>query len=307
MTKETLLEALAIDCPKIFLALKDFIKKCYKDFKKNGIVLGLSGGIDSSLVTYLCKEAVGKENVLALIMPEKESDFNNFQDACFWAEELGIKYKIIFLTKYLKNFNIYDLFFLNKLIIPESWKPMVVKNLARLYAQIIGEPVFNINFKGDKLLRKINAYYRFKHRLRMIIIYLFADLENRLVVGCTNKTEYLIGFFVNYGCDDAGDIMPLLSLYKTQVKTLANYLGLPNKLIAKKPSPDIIPGIFDEEIIDIDYEILDLILLGIEKGLSISQISGLLNIEEQKVKYVFDLFMKSKPFRLKPISYGNCN
>uniref|UniRef100_A0A7V5XZM1 NH(3)-dependent NAD(+) synthetase n=1 Tax=candidate division WOR-3 bacterium TaxID=2052148 RepID=A0A7V5XZM1_UNCW3 len=307
MTKETLLEALAIDCPKIFLALKDFIKKCYKDFKKNGIVLGLSGGIDSSLVAYLCKEAVGKENVLALIMPEKESDFNNFQDACFWAEELGIKYKIIFLTKYLKNFNIYDLFFLNKLIIPESWKPMVVKNLARLYVQIIGEPVFNINFKGDKLLRKINTYYRFKHRLRMIIIYLFADLENRLVVGCTNKTEYLIGFFVNYGCDDASDIMPLLSLYKTQVKTLANYLGLPNKLIAKKPSPDIIPGIFDEEIIGIDYEILDLILLGIEKGLSISQISGLLNIEEQKVKYVFDLFMKSKPFRLKPISYGNCN
>jgi len=307
VTKETLLEALAIDCPKIFLALKDFIKKCYKDFKKNGIVLGLSGGIDSSLVAYLCKEAVGKENVLALIMPEKESDFNNFQDACFWAEELGIKYKIIFLTKYLKNFNIYDLFFLNKLIIPESWKPMVVKNLARLYVQIIGEPVFNINFKGDKLLRKINTYYRFKHRLRMIIIYLFADLENRLVVGCTNKTEYLIGFFVNYGCDDASDIMPLLSLYKTQVKTLANYLGLPNKLIAKKPSPDIIPGIFDEEIIGIDYEILDLILLGIEKGLSISQISGLLNIEEQKVKYVFDLFMKSKPFRLKPISYGNCN
>ncbi len=307
MTKETLLEALAIDCPKIFLGLKDFIKKCYKDFKKNGIVLGLSGGIDSSVVAYLCKEAIGKENVLALIMPEKESDFNNFQDACFWAEELGIKYKIIFLTKYLKNFNIYDLFFLNKLIIPERLKPMVVKKLSRLYAKITDEPVFNINFKNDKLLRKINAYYRFKHRLRMIIIYLFADLENRLVVGCTNKTEYLIGFFVNYGCDDASDIMPLLSLYKTQVKTLAKYLGLPNRLIEKKPSPDIIPGIFDEEIIGIDYEILDLILLGIEKGLSISQISSLLNVEEKKVEYVFDLFIKSKPLRLKSISYGNHN
>jgi len=307
VTKETLLEALAIDCPKIFLGLKDFIKKCYKDFKKNGIVLGLSGGIDSSVVAYLCKEAIGKENVLALIMPEKESDFNNFQDACFWAEELGIKYKIIFLTKYLKNFNIYDLFFLNKLIIPERLKPMVVKKLSRLYAKITDEPVFNINFKNDKLLRKINAYYRFKHRLRMIIIYLFADLENRLVVGCTNKTEYLIGFFVNYGCDDASDIMPLLSLYKTQVKTLAKYLGLPNRLIEKKPSPDIIPGIFDEEIIGIDYEILDLILLGIEKGLSISQISSLLNVEEKKVEYVFDLFIKSKPLRLKSISYGNHN
>jgi len=307
VTKATLLEALAIDCPKIFLALRDFIKKCYKDFKKNGIVLGLSGGIDSSLVAYLCKEAVGKENVLALIMPEKESDFNNFQDACFWAEELGIKYKIIFLTKYLKNFNIYDLFFLNQLKIPEKLKPMVVRNLSRLYAQITDEPVFNINFKSDKLLRKINAYYRFKHRLRMIIIYLFADLENRLVVGCTNKTEYLIGFFVNYGCDDAGDIMPLLSLYKTQVKTLANYLRLPNKLIEKKPSPDIIPGIFDEEIIGIDYEMLDLILVGIEKGLNISQISELLNVEEKKVRYVFDLFIKSKPFRQKPISYGNYN
>ncbi len=291
MDKDTLIKELEIDPQITFLSLKDFIKKSYENFKKEGIILGLSGGIDSSLTAYLCKEAVGEKNVLALILPERDSEKENIEDAIFFAKKLNIKYKIIEITKYLKNFGIYDLFFLNKLIIPQRIKPIIIKKLSSLYQKETQKPLFFITFneenkKLDKIVKRINAYYRFKHRLRMVLLYLFADLENRLVVGCTNKTEYLIGFFVKYGCDDACDIMPLLSLYKTQVRKLYEYLGLPKRILEKKPSPDLLPGILDEEVIGLNYEELDLILYALERKLSVSQIAEILKIDEEKVNYV---------------------
>jgi len=100
----------------------------------------------------------------------------------------------------------------------------------------------------------------------MVLLYLNGELENRLVVGAANKTEYRIGFFVKHGCDDDADIMPILGLYKTQVRELARYLNVPADIREKPPSPDIIPGITDEEAIGIPYEELDLTLMAIEKG-----------------------------------------
>ena len=117
----------------------------------------------------------------------------------------------------------------------------------------------------------------------MILLYLYGELENKLVVGAANKSEYKIGFFVKHGCDDAVDIMPLLNLYKTQVRELARYLKIPSRIIKKPPSPDIIPGICDEEAIKISYEKMDLILLALEKGWEINDIAKVLAIEKDKV------------------------
>lgn len=311
MDKKKLIEELKIEPEIVFLSLKNFIKICCENFRKDKVILGLSGGIDYSLTAYLCKEAVGENNVLALILPELDSSEDNLKDAVYFAKKLNIRYKIIEITKYLKNFGIYNLFFLNKLIIPKKIKPIIIKNLSQLYQKETKNPPFFLTFeenrKLDKIIRKINAYYRFKHRLRMVLLYLFADLENGLVVGCTNKTEYRIGFFVKYGCDDACDIMPLLSLYKTQIKQLYEYLGLPQKILEKKPSPDLLPGIFDEEVIGLSYEELDLILYGFEKSLSISQLADILKIDKEKVEYISLLIKKSDYYRCKPIKYENCN
>ncbi len=310
MDKEILKEELKIKPEITFFSLKKFIKNCCENFKKEGIILGLSGGIDSSLTAYLCKEAIGEKNVFALILPEVDSNKDNIEDAIQFAQKLNIKYKIIEITKYLKNFGIYDLFFINKLVIPQRIKPIIIKKLSQLYQKGTNQTPFLSTLedgKFNKIIRKINAYYRFKHRLRMVLLYLFADLENRLVVGCTNKTEYLIGFFVKYGCDDACDIMPLLSLYKTQVRQLYEYLDLPKKFLDKKPSPDLLPGIFDEEVIGLNYEDLDLILYGLEKGLTISQIAEALKMDQEKVGYVSFLISKSNYYRHKLIKHGNCN
>jgi NAD+ synthase len=118
-----------------------------------------------------------------------------------------------------------------------------------------------------------------------------------LVAGAANKSEYQIGYFVKHGCDDATDIMPLLNLYKTQVRELARYLDIPSRIIEKPPSPDILPGIIDEEAIGIPYEKLDLILLALDKGWEIVEIAQALEIEEKEVRDVKNLIQKSEHMR----------
>jgi len=123
-------------------------------------------------------------------------------------------------------------------------------------------------------------------------------MENRLVVGAANKSEYKIGYFVKHGCDGATDIMPLLNLYKTQVRELARYLDIPSRIIKKPPSPDVMPGLTnDEEVISISYEKLDLILLALEKGWKLADIVKALKIQEDEVIYIKNLMQKSEHMR----------
>ena len=132
----------------------------------------------------------------------------------------------------------------------------------------------------------------------MLLLYLYAELENGLVVGAANKSEYRIGYFVKHGCDDASDIMPLLNLYKTQVRELAQYLNIPARIIEKPPSPDMMPGLTDdEEVIGISYEKMDLILMALEKGWELSDIAKTLEIKEDKVFYIKNMMQKSEHMR----------
>ena len=132
----------------------------------------------------------------------------------------------------------------------------------------------------------------------MLLLYLYAELENGLVVGAANKSEYRIGYFVKHGCDDASDIMPLLNLYKTQVRELAQYLNIPARIIEKPPSSDMIPGLADdEEVIGISYEKMDLILLALEKGWELSDIAKTLEIKEDEVIYIQNMMQKSEHMR----------
>ena len=132
---------------------------------------------------------------------------------------------------------------------------------------------------------------------RMLLLYLYGELENKLVVGAANKSEYKIGFFVKHGCDAATDVMPLLNLYKTQVRELAQYLNIPSKIIENPPSPDIIPGLTDEKAITISYEKLDLILLALENGWEIPEIANAWGIKEKQIIDVKILIQKSEHMR----------
>jgi len=288
------------------LSLEKFIRQHMEELEREGVVLGLSGGVDSTVVAALCKRAVGSEKILALIMPEKDSKREQTEDALTVAQEMGIKTELINITPYLKRLGIYKLFPLNKPLVPKKLKEMMVRRAYNYFRRKTGETPFAASLSGLKdkefsaYLKKSNAYYRAKHRLRMLLLYREAEKENRLVVGAANKSEWLVGFFVKYGCDGAADIMPLINLYKTQVRELARYLNVPGPIIDKPPSPDLIPGLTDERALAISYEKLDLILLALEEGWIVSEIAEALvelDIREEKINEVKKLVEKSAHMR----------
>jgi NAD+ synthase len=284
--------------------IEQFLGENLLKLKRDGIILGLSGGLDSAVVANLCVRAVGKEKVLCLIMPEKDSAKEHLLDALELAQKLDIKTKQIDITPYLEKLGIYKLFSKTGIPIPKKFKEIFVTKGYDFYTHKTGKTAFADSMLGtlntapfSSYLRKGNAYYRVKHRLRMLILYYYAEQENRLIVGAANKTEYSIGFFVKYGCDHAADVMPLLHLYKTQVKKLAKHLDIPPKILDKPSSPDILPGLTDEQALGISYEILDLILVGLEKGWQVSEIASAIKIEEEKIKTIQDLTIDSAHMR----------
>jgi len=237
-------------------------------------------------------------------MPEKDSKKEHIQDALNFARELNIEAKLIDITSYLKEIGVYKLFPLDKLLSLGKLKGALVRKAYHFYERKTGKLPFLESLSGFKdkefnsYLAKGNTYYRAKHRLRMLLLYLYGEMENRLVVGAANKSEYKIGYFVKHGCDDAADIMPLLNLYKTQVRELACYLNIPARIIEKPPSPDVMPGLTnDEEVIRISYEKMDLILLALENGWKLVEIVKALEIEEEKVIYIKNLMQKSEHMR----------
>jgi NAD+ synthase len=300
---EELKAQMKINPEQISQSLENFIKEYVEKLEREGVILGLSGGIDSAVLTTLCKRAVGPERTLALIMPEKDSEKEHIKDALNFAKELGIEAKLINLTPYLKKLGVYRLAPLSRIPFSHKLRGSLIKRAYNFYERKTGENPFSASITGVKgkefgsFISKRSAFYRIKHRMRMILLYYYGELENRLVVGAANKSEYQIGYFVKHGCDDATDIMPLLNLYKTQVRELARYLNIPSRIIEKPPSPDILPGIIDEEAIGISYEKLDLILLAFERGWEIVEIAQALEKEEKEVVYVRNLIHKSEHMR----------
>ena len=301
---EKLKSEMKINPEKVALSLENFIREYTEKLEREGVILGLSGGIDSAVIAALCVRALGPKNTLVLIMPEKDSKKEHIQDALYFARKLNVETKLIDITPYLEELGVYKLFPLDKLLSLGKLKGTLIKKAYRFHERKTGKISFLESLSGFKdkeysfYLARGSSYYRAKHRLRMLLLYLYSEMENRLVVGSANKSEYKIGFFVKHGCDDATDIMPLLNLYKTQVRELAQYLNIPARIIKKPPSPDIMPGLTDdEEIIGITYEKMDLILLALEKGWIPSDIVKALGIEDDEVIYIKNLMQKSEHMR----------
>jgi NAD+ synthase len=294
-------EQLRIDPEALSRKLQGFIKTSLDGFNRDGAIIGLSGGLDSSVALALSVAALGPSRVLGLVMPERDSSRQSERDARRLAEELGVRVERVELTPILEAMGIYRhiprSFFASKKIAGPA-----VKAGYKLYTALTGERPLLSGLEGTSsgLIRRANAYYRMKHRLRMVTLYSYAEHENLLVVGTANKTEFLTGFFVKYG-DSAADIMPLQHLYKTQVKQLARFLKIPRKIIDKAPSPDLIPGITDEFALGITYEKLDLILLGLERKRAIREIAKI-GIKAETIEYVKELVRRSAHMRNPPLA-----
>ncbi len=213
------------DFPEIKNKLVNFIRSKLRESGACGAVIGLSGGIDSTLTAYLAVDALGQEKVLGVLLPEKGiTSKQDMEDAMEVVKILGIDHKVIEISKILSSFSS---------AIPDFDKTSVVAN-------------------GN-----------LKARTRMCILYYHANLMRRMVVGTGNKTELLLGYFTKYG-DGGVDIEPIGCLYKTQVRGLARYMGVPAPIIDKTPTAGLWPGQTDEVELGVTYEIADKILFMLE-------------------------------------------
>lgn len=240
------------------------IKTRVEKAKATGGVVALSGGIDSSLVVTLSKMALG-DNVLALIMPEEGvSPERDTRDALKLVEKLNVRYRLIKINDAIKWF---------EEIFPDGNVPENVRRLT----------IANT-----------------KPRIRMILNYLHANLENKIVIGTSNKTELLLGYGTKYG-DLAADIYPIGDLYKTQVWQLAEYLGIPTDIIRKKPTAGLWKGQTDEEELGHTYREIDRVLYAlVELEYSVREVSTLLGIDEEAVLDIYEKVIHSEHKRRPP-------
>ena len=290
-------DILKIDCKSEVDRIGSFIRDHVRGMKRNGIVIGLSGGIDSALCAALCVEALGKDKVFGLVLPEKESNPVSAEYAIKHARELGIETETIDITPTLEAFGTYEK------------RDQVIKNVFPEYdsgykskitlpADLLHKDSFNFftlqieDDKGNiktarlnkKMLNGIVAATDSKQRTRMMHLYYYAESKNYIVCGTTNKTEVIEGFFVKYG-DGGVDIEPISHLYKDQVYQLSEYLDVIQEIIDRAPSPDTWSfQVSDEEFyFRIPYAILDLLLYAWEQKVPVEHVCQTLDLTEEQV------------------------
>ncbi len=233
-----------------YKAIADKIEKFVLDAVNNsharGVVLGLSGGIDSAVLAYICKNKLQKET-LVLVMPDTDiTPQTETQDALKMVSLTGIQSKLVDIKPIIEEYS--------KYLEPDETS------------------------KGN-----------LRARVRTNILYYYANAKNYLVLGSSDKSEYMIGYFTKFG-DGASDIAPIASLYKLQIREIAKYLGVPKEIIAKKSSPHLWKEHQAEKEIGLSYEEIDSILYClIEKKLSLKETETATQIDEASIKKINQL------------------
>ncbi|MGE5221433.1 MAG: NAD(+) synthase [Omnitrophica WOR_2 bacterium] len=288
-------EVFTIDCEAECHRIESLIQQKMAELHRAGIVVSISGGLDSSTVVTLCARAAGKENVTGLILPEKHGN----PDAAAFAKKLsgslGITTALVDISKILSALGTYD--FIAERI---GLRGIVKEAVRRIPAEQIKEFFLaGMRGNGSAVVRQGLASMYSKHRIRMVVTYKYAEERNLLVVGCAHKSEDLVGLFSKYGVDDNADVMPLKHLYRSQILQLARFLGVPMDIIARTPNPDMLPGIEDKywDVLGLHSETLDLVLYGLEQGLSCDEIADQLPLELAKVHEIRDLVQSTAHMR----------
>ena len=298
---EWLPDPLRIDPKKTFSDITTFILDRFNFLNRRMAVIGLSGGLDSSLTATLTVKALGPERVRLYYLPERDSKSLHRKHALLLADRLGTEIKVISITPALRSLRIYSLLPLN--YIPGQYlKSKAVKfGKEKFLTASRGNLLdLRLSVSGNSWVSRGNAYLSGKHRIRNIILYREAERLNGMVIGAANKTEWLTGTFTRWGCDQNADVMPVIHLYRSQLEHLARYLGLPDEIVNKKADPDVLPGLDDKGALLGSFEEADLILWGLENKLDLQEI--IKRFSSEKVTYIQSLVEKSAYYRETPYS-----
>ena len=269
-------------------------------FRRRGAVLGLSGGIDSSVVAALCVRAFGKDKVLGLFMPERHSSDDALALGRLLADTLGIEAIVEDIAPALEGLGCYrrqDEAI--RTIVPQygpGWKcklvlPSILEagrlNVTRLTVQSPEGEVSTVRLTPAAYLQ-IVAATNYKQRVRKMTEYYHADRLNYAVAGTPNRLEYDQGFFVKQG-DGAADVKPIAHLYKTQVYQLAAHLGIPEEIRRRPPTTDTfsMPQTQEEFYFALPYDRMDLCLYALNHGIPAEEVAPLVELTPDQVSRVF--------------------
>jgi len=280
-----------------------------KNLKRFGGVVGISGGIDSSVCMALAAKALGPDNVLGVMLPEHDSS----PDSEMLAQELADKFDVKAIkedvTGALKGFGCYErrdeaVKRVFPEYDPETWKMKIGIRQSGLYNNL--PPIFSLTVidkdgnEKDKILHtkeylQIVAASNFKQRSRMTMLYYHAEALHYAVIGTPNKHEQEQGFFVKYG-DGGADVMPIGNLYKTQVYQLAEYLGVPEKIIERTPTTDTYSAEQSQEefFYQLPFNLMDIYWYGFENGYDPAEVAEVMDETEDRVKALFRNFERKQ-------------
>ncbi len=248
-------EIIKQDYSEITKTIENFLLGQIEKTNSKGVILGLSGGIDSAVLAYICKRKL-KDKTLALIMPDTEiTPESETEDAMKMITLTGLEHELIDINP------------------------------------IINEYAMHME-SNDKANGNLRA------RVRTNILYYYANSKNYLVLGSSDKSEHMIGYFTKFG-DGASDLTPIVSLYKLQVREIAKYLGVPENVISKKSSPHLWKDHEAEKELGISYEDIDSILYCLfDKQLTVNDTERVTQIDKSIIEKVKQLKILSEHKRL---------
>jgi NAD+ synthase len=283
----------AKEVDRIANAVRDLV---FKQFKRKGVIVGVSGGIDSSVVAALCAYALGKDHVVAIFMPEAESALETLPLSNLLTDRLGIKSIMENITPILDGAGCYRRRDESiRTVVPEYGEGYKCKIALPDLMNTESFAVFSLVVQSPagetkKVRLPLNAYLgilaanNFKQRVRKMIEYYHADHLNYAVSGTPNRLEYELGFFVKGG-DGAADFKPIAHLYKSQVYQLAEYLNIPEEIQRRPPTTDTysLAQSQEEFYFSMPLEKMDLCLYGKNHGMTPSELAPLLGFTEDQV------------------------
>ncbi len=297
-----------------------FREDVVKVLKRRGGVIGISGGIDSSVTMALAVKAFGSDRVLGVMLPEKDSSPDSLELARELADKFGVKYLVEDISGALEGFGCYSRR-------DEAIKRVFPEFDPKRYKSKIGidkssmkrnlPPVFHVTIIDEdnqekKTILPVKEYLQivaasnFKQRSRMSMLYYHGEANHFAVLGTANKHEINQGFFVKYG-DGGVDLIPIAGLYKTQVYQLAEHLGVPQKIIDRTPTTDTYTAEQTQEefFYQLPFEQLDLIWYGFENGYEAKEVGNVMGQSEEEIEKIYKNFSRKQKtteyLRMKPI------
>ena len=288
--------------------IANLLRDVRQTLRRTGAVVGISGGIDSSVVLALCVRALGPKRVVGVMMPEQDSSRDSVDLARLVADQYGIETVLEDLTNALAGFGCYERRDeAIRRVFPEYGAGYKAK--ITLPGSILESDALNVFYltivspEGNEQSERLNARdflqivaaSNFKQRSRMTMLYYHAELRNYAVVGTPNKNEHDQGFFVKWG-DGGYDVAPIRHLYKTQVYQLAEYLDIPATIRQATPTTDTYsaPTSQEEFFFRLPFEIMDLLWYAMEHDVPVKDTAEVMGLTEQQVSRAFADFVRKK-------------